>query len=219
MTFSGNIRNSVNNNVFEEVKSRVDMHSIALQYGFTPNRNGFICCPFHAEKTPSLKLYNDSFYCFGCGCGGDAINFTAELFDMSQHDAAEKLSMDFGLNLNVGAARKKQTSKRKKKQTPERNINRTELLRYYQEWEKLAFRTFNNYFKLLQIWYKDFAPKSPDDEPYPLWVRACHELPLIEYYCLIFIQGTNEERKQFFITNRKEVDRIASEYRKYTGIQ
>jgi len=34
-------------------------------------------CPFHSEKTPSFHVYNDtqSFYCFGCGAGGDVITF------------------------------------------------------------------------------------------------------------------------------------------------
>ena len=35
-------------------------------------------CPFHSEKTPSFHVYTDtqSFYCFGCGAGGDVITFT-----------------------------------------------------------------------------------------------------------------------------------------------
>ena len=40
--------------------------------------NEFVaCCPFHNEKTPSFSV-NDSkslFYCFGCGAGGNVINF------------------------------------------------------------------------------------------------------------------------------------------------
>ncbi|MDR0196694.1 MAG: DNA primase, partial [Oscillospiraceae bacterium] len=39
----------------------------------------FVClCPFHSEKTPSCHIYTDSrsFYCFGCGLGGDIITFT-----------------------------------------------------------------------------------------------------------------------------------------------
>ena len=34
-------------------------------------------CPFHSEKTPSFTVYQDtqSFYCFGCGAGGDVISF------------------------------------------------------------------------------------------------------------------------------------------------
>jgi DNA primase len=62
-------------NIFNEVKSRADMRSVALQYGFTPNRSGFICCPFHCEKTASMKLYERDYHCFGCGAHGDAVAF------------------------------------------------------------------------------------------------------------------------------------------------
>lgn len=36
-----------------------------------------LVCPFHKDKTPSLKVYSktNSFYCFGCGAGGSAVNF------------------------------------------------------------------------------------------------------------------------------------------------
>ena len=40
------------------------------------NRSGFACCPFHNEKMPSLKVYNNNtWYCFGCHKGVDSIDF------------------------------------------------------------------------------------------------------------------------------------------------
>lgn len=46
-------------------------------YGLTPNRQGFICCPVHEEKTPSCQLHDDWWYCFGCGASGDSLGLIA----------------------------------------------------------------------------------------------------------------------------------------------
>ncbi len=40
-----------------------------------PLHNGKICCPFHADKTPSLHVYEDHFHCFGCGARGDRVDW------------------------------------------------------------------------------------------------------------------------------------------------
>ncbi len=51
------------------------MRDIVGRYGFHPNHSGFIPCPFHKEKTASMKIYSDSYYCFGCGEHGDIFSF------------------------------------------------------------------------------------------------------------------------------------------------
>ncbi len=56
-----------------------------------------VCCPFHADRTPSMKLNEDYFYCFGCGASGDVIDLAARLFGLSSYDAAKKLAADFGV--------------------------------------------------------------------------------------------------------------------------
>ena len=60
----------------EEIKRTHSMRSVVESYGIKINRNGFCCCPFHKEKTPSMKIYKDSFHCFGgCGANGDIFKF------------------------------------------------------------------------------------------------------------------------------------------------
>jgi hypothetical protein len=46
-----------------------------------------ICCPFHADSTPSLRLYPDHFHCFGCGAHGDAVDWLMMVDNMSREDA------------------------------------------------------------------------------------------------------------------------------------
>ena len=45
----------------------VPVKEAAEYYGLEVNRDNMVCCPFHADRTPSMKLNEDYFYCFGCG--------------------------------------------------------------------------------------------------------------------------------------------------------
>lgn len=67
----------------EEIKAAYSMRDILARYGIHPNRSGFICCPFHKEKTASMKIYQDSYYCFGCGAHGDVFDFVMAMDNLS----------------------------------------------------------------------------------------------------------------------------------------
>ena len=59
----------------DEIKQSVSMREIIEQYGIKVNGHGFCCCPFHKEKTASMKVYKTSYNCFGCGANGDIFSF------------------------------------------------------------------------------------------------------------------------------------------------
>jgi len=59
----------------DDIKRDHPMPEVVRQYGIEINRTGFCRCPFHNERTASMKIYAQSFYCFGCGAGGDVIDF------------------------------------------------------------------------------------------------------------------------------------------------
>ncbi|MEG2769705.1 MAG: DNA primase [Oscillospiraceae bacterium] len=56
-------------------------------------------CPFHNEKTPSFVVYPEtqSFYCFGCGAGGDAITFTKNINNLDYIEAVKMLAARAGM--------------------------------------------------------------------------------------------------------------------------
>lgn len=58
-------------------------------------------CPFHSEKTPSCTIYTNtqSFYCFGCGAGGDVITFTKQIENLDTYEAIKLLAERGGLEL------------------------------------------------------------------------------------------------------------------------
>jgi len=64
----------------DEIKQQHPMKEIVERYGFRPNRAGFISCPFHkGDHTASMKIYKDSFNCFGCGANGDIFSFIQKM--------------------------------------------------------------------------------------------------------------------------------------------
>ena len=76
-------------NVFEAVKQSVTTRQAAEHYGIHAGRNGMACCPFHHDKTPSMKL-DRRYHCFGCGADGDVIDFAAALYGLGKKEAAGK---------------------------------------------------------------------------------------------------------------------------------
>lgn len=85
---------------WEVINDRLNMMTVLESYGFYPNRAGFICCPFHIEKTPSMKIYDKSVHCFGaCSESLGIANFVAKYFNLSFIDACKKISIDFGLGI------------------------------------------------------------------------------------------------------------------------
>lgn len=116
-------------NPFSEVRERVPVAQATSFYGFAPNRAGFISCPFHAERTPSLKLWPDHWRCFGCNTGGSVIDFTARLFGLSPLDAVAKLNADFSLGLPLDRPQTRQ-----ERAEADQRRHETEVRRQFEIW-------------------------------------------------------------------------------------
>lgn len=117
-------------NPYDEIRRRVSCVEAARWYGFAPNRGGFICCPFHHERTPSLKVYDGErgFFCFGCHKGGDVIELVSELLGVSRTEAAQDINRSFSLGLTFGRDR----------ETPEQRREREERKRTRERGERIG---------------------------------------------------------------------------------
>jgi DNA primase len=161
--------------VFEQVKEAIDMRTVAEGYGLQINRAGMCLCPFHAEKTPSAKVYPHNLYCFGCDASADVIGFTQKMFSLSEPiEAVKKLNDDYGLHINVGQASTSAEVSEYHKRIAER--------RAYEEWEKQAWRTLHDYLWLMREW-RELVPESPNDVQDRRFVYALHHLDYAEYLC------------------------------------
>ena len=92
--------------IFREIKECITAREVAEGYGLKILDKGMACCPFHDGRHPSMKI-DSGFYCFACGAKGDAINYVAKLFSLSQIDAAKKLVKDFNLPVKVYGGKNK----------------------------------------------------------------------------------------------------------------
>ncbi len=85
----------------EKLKYACDLENVMSSYVEfkREGRNKKCLCPFHSEKTPSLVLYpeNQSFYCFGCGAGGDVITFIRLIENLDYPSAVRFLAQKAGL--------------------------------------------------------------------------------------------------------------------------
>lgn len=85
----------------ETLKMSCDIESVISGYLHLrrQGRNLVGLCPFHSEKTPSMVVYNDtqSFYCFGCGAGGDVISFIMRIENLDYLEAVKFLCQRVGL--------------------------------------------------------------------------------------------------------------------------
>lgn len=89
--------------VIEEVFLRTDIETVISGY-VSLKRAGSVykgLCPFHSEKSPSFMVYpaTASFYCFGCGIGGDAVTFIKQIEHLDYPDAVEFLAKRAGITV------------------------------------------------------------------------------------------------------------------------
>ena len=86
-----------------ELKYRSDISDIASSYMQLKRRGRNLVglCPFHGEKTPSFNIYaeNGSFYCFGCGVGGDVITFIMKIENLDYMEAVKFLAQRAGMTV------------------------------------------------------------------------------------------------------------------------
>lgn len=86
-----------------ELKQNNPIDSVMSSY-VSLNRRGRNCvclCPFHSEKSPSCTVYldNGSFFCFGCGTGGDVITFVMKIENLNYVEAIKFLADRAGMNM------------------------------------------------------------------------------------------------------------------------
>ena len=167
-------------NRIETIKAAVSPADAADRYGLTVSRNGMTLCPFHDDHHPSLRLYDDHFYCFACAAHGDVIDLAAKLLGIPGPEAIRRLEEDFGINTEANLPKTVRPA-------------RPHLSRFRED-ELLCLSTLTEYERLLRRWKTEYAPKTPDNPIDDRFVEACQMLDRIEYLADFLCSAGLEER-------------------------
>ena len=169
----------IDQTVIEEIKLRANIEDVISSY-VTLKRAGSNyqgLCPFHSEKSPSFTVFpgTSSFYCFGCGAGGDVFHFVRRVENLDYPSAVEFLAKRVGVPITLD------------KREQDENARRDRVLAMNKE----AARFFHQ---------KLFAPEGAEGLRYLTEVRRL-PLPLIRHFGLGFAPAdfgalTNHLRKK-----------------------
>lgn len=177
-------------------------------YGYEV-RNGFCCCPFHYEKTPSCRVNDKQYHCFGCNASGNAISFVKQLFNIDFNTAIQKLNADFNLGLldaELTAEQKEKIRKRKQivYERKQENKDVENIKQQYMEaWKHLI------YYRPAKKKYDINTPSDLVDEYFDKvdlrYLEALETIAMLDEYAEIYGFKIEEfEAEQIFLNQKAE---------------
>lgn len=183
--------------VFEDVKERVSIKDVLQHFGLQCNRYGNILCPFHADRNPSCKIYEEtnSFYCFSCGAGGDVITFAAKYLNVSNYESAKYLAGVFGITDKPITLREHMARKKREREQEEQRLKEVR--------ETQAFKTLTGYLAFLRS-----QTDSSDG-----WGKWQERESIIEYY----LECLENDAEEFFNVYCTELEKIEKELAGHTA--
>ena len=152
---------------YQKLKEKVSVRDYAESIGYEISGNGMIRCPFHNDRTPSMKIDESHYHCFGCGAHGDVIGFVAELYGISNCAAAKRIMDEFGLDSD-DYSRSDNPPPTKKKESLREWRNNT--VAYYIYLEKAMKKCIDEY-----------KPKESDETLHPMFAYSVKNIGYIGY--------------------------------------
>lgn len=159
--------------MIEEVQARNDIVDVISSYVKIQKKGAsyFGLCPFHAEKTPSfsVSVSKQIYYCFGCGAGGNVIDFIKRYENYSFIEAMQFLADRAGIRLPEADYSKEEKRLRDYKELLGR-MNKSAALYFYKQLRSLQGERGYRYFRerglsddTILRFGLGYAPKTPDD--------------------------------------------------------
>ena len=167
-------------NVSQTIKSRVPLRTACDLYGIKINIGGFANCIVHHEKTPSMKLYDDKWHCFGCGASGDVIDLVKEMFSLDYMGAVRRLNDDFSLSLPLDRKTTQKERETSAKEAWKLNKQRQALENEQKALEDAYFNAMDEVI-LYERYLRQYKPTNEAAEIHPLFVEALQNIEFSKY--------------------------------------
>lgn len=158
----------------DKIKAAVSALDVCEKYGIEVNRAGFARCPFHNEKTPSMKVYRGDrgWHCFGCGKGGDVIALTQGILGISFSEACKRLNSDFNLGLDIGRCMTRNEQIKANKELWERRKAREKV----ENEHRALIDDFNRAVTLLRVMEEEVETQAPTERDAEWPENFCYAL-------------------------------------------
>ena len=211
-------------NLFQTVKAAVTTRQLAELYGLRPDRRGMVCCPFHGDKHPSMKV-DTRFHCFACGADGDVIDFAARLHGLSKWDAARRIAAEVGVEPSQALTRAaNKTSQALRASSPSRGafgkeaklcgMPRPPLLGEVasrrDDGEVLS--PLQQYLAQMRQNKAQYAPKNPEEPLHPKFCEAVHTEAQAEQLLAELSRMTPRQQRMWKMAHPEEVKRFGLEH-------
>lgn len=153
----------------DEIKATVNIIDVIHSYGFAVDRKNNMVCPFHKEKTGSLKVYpeNNSWHCFGCGAGNDVIDFVMKMENITFPQAIKRLGGE-------------DVSQKQKEVIRQRKLLQKQLEKERKQIESDYIRALDEYVRLDRN-FIEYSPKNQQEPLHPLFIEALQHIEYQKY--------------------------------------
>lgn len=168
----------------EEIKNEYSMRDIMARYGLTPNRSGFVSCPFHqGDRTPSLKVYDKDYHCHACGANGDIFTFVQQMENISFKEAFHILGGTYQKGNRIASQMRREQFRKEK-------AAREEAERQLRRWQINRLGEVCNILRMLELLLPELEPFSDD------WSAAINMREKNQYKYIVLTSGTKQELEE-----------------------
>lgn len=182
------------NSIIDEIKARITIEDLFTREfpGTKLIRRGhrlWAWCPFHQERTPSFVIdtIKQRFHCFGCGTGGDFLDFYAKVHNLDTREAIRQLAAEYGLTRNLTPQERKAALQARKEREQAKELD-AKLVETVKAARLECFDTERHIYQVLE----SIANEEDLDKPEVIWALA--NKARIEHLANLFTSGTPAEQ-------------------------